>query len=51
MNDKIRTYLINDIDVIYTIRLDDKIIIIHNNNKATEILTDYEFFERYKTHY
>ncbi len=52
MNDKIRTLLIDDTNIIYAIRLDnDKIIIIHNNDKPTEVISDYDFYQRYKTHY
>jgi hypothetical protein len=53
MYNKVRTFIINDTNIIYTIRLDDdKIIVVHKDiNKATEILTDYEFFERYKRDY
>jgi hypothetical protein len=52
MNNKIRTLLIDDTNIIYVIRLDnDKIIIIHNNDKTTEVISDYDFYQRYKTHY
>ena len=53
MDKKIKIFTINEIKIIYAIRLDnDKIVIVHKDeDKKTELVTDNEFFERYKRYY
>lgn len=50
---KIKTFLINDTEVIYCIRVNDNsLLIVHENpNLKNEMLSDQEFETRYKVKY